>query len=274
MIVFDYIIITLLGLVIGSFLNVIIYRLPIMMKREWYLQSCDIQQKAVLPEEPLNLATPPSHCPYCKKLIKPWHNIPLLSFILLKGRCAFCSAKIAYRYPLVELLSAVIAVITFWRFGLSWNMILVLILGFGLIAASCIDIAEHFIPDSITLPLLWLGLLANAFSLFVSPQRAILGTIGGYLFFWCIAKGFYWLRKKEGLGHGDFKLLALFGAWMGMWPLLNIIIVSSVLGIIVSLIFILSKKLNFQSRIPFGPFLAFAGWCTLLFGDFLTYFVF
>ena len=271
MIIFGFIIVILLGFIIGSFLNVVIYRMPIMMKREWHTQSCEILGQAnSWDQADISLITPNSHCPHCKTPIKPWHNIPVLSYLLLGGCCKHCSAKISYRYLIIELLTGLVSGITFWRFGYTWQMGLVLILGWGLIAASAIDIAEQFIPDVITLSLLWLGLLANVFFAFISPGNAILGAIIGYLLFWCIAKLFYLIRKKEGLGYGDFKLLALFGAWIGMWPILNIVILSSILGILISIGFIFSKKLNFSSQIPFGPFLALGGWCTIVFGDFIT----
>lgn len=271
MIIFGFVITILLGLIIGSFLNVVIYRLPIMMKREWHLQSCDILgHTSTWNHAEISLITPNSHCPQCQTPIKPWHNIPVISYLLLGGRCKQCSAKISCRYLIIELLTGLASGITFWRFGYTWQMGLLLVLSWGLIAASAIDIAEHFIPDTITLSLLWLGLLANVFFVFTSPGNAILGALIGYLLFWCIAKLFYLIRKKEGLGHGDFKLLALFGGWIGMWPILNIVIFSSILGIIVSLGFIFSKKINFSSQIPFGPFLALGGWCTIVFGDFIT----
>lgn len=282
MIIYGYVIVILLGLVVGSFLNVIIHRLPIMMKRQWHLQSCEILgQTPTHSQRSINLIKPNSHCPHCHSHIKPWHNIPLLSYIMLKGRCKQCQHAIPLRYPLIELITGLVSGLIFWRFGYTPEMGLFLILSWGLIAASGIDIAEQFIPDTITLPLLWLGLLANTFlypvefasnqpSFFVGPSAAILGAVIGYLFFWIIAKLFYLVRKKEGLGHGDFKLLALFGAWIGVWPLLNIIIVSSILAIILSIAFLCFKKIRFSSQIPFGPFLAIGGWCTIVFGDFIT----
>jgi leader peptidase (prepilin peptidase)/N-methyltransferase len=271
MITFGYIAVILLGLIIGSFLNVVIYRLPLMMKREWHMQSCEIlNQDIAWNEADISLAKPNSFCPQCKQPIKPWNNIPVLSFLLLRGRCQNCHNSIPWRYPFIEILSAVAAALCFWRFGYTWNMACLLVLSWGLIAASVIDTNEQFIPDIITIPLLWLGLLANTFFLFVPPQNAILGAIIGYLFFWCIAKLFYLVRGKEGLGYGDFKLIALFGAWIGLWPLLNIIIMSCILGIIVGVAFMAYKKINLGSQIPFGPFLALAGWCTIVFGDFIT----
>lgn len=266
-----FILIALLGLIIGSFLNVVIYRMPLIMKHDWHQQSCEILNQEIAFDGPdVTLARPGSFCPHCHVPIKAWHNIPLIGFLLQKGRCQHCHQAISWRYPIVELLAAMTAIIALWRFGLTWQTGCVVVLGWGLIAASTIDLNEKLIPDNITLPLLWLGLLANAFSVFVPPFVAILGAIVGYVFFWCIAKLFYLIRGKEGMGHGDFKLLALFGAWLGIYPLLNIVIIACILGIIISLIVMSYKKLRLSEQIPFGPFLALAGWCTIIFGDFIT----
>lgn len=269
---FGYIIFILLGLIIGSFLNVVIYRLPLMMKRDWHQQSCEILgQEATFTEDNVNLCKPNSHCTTCKTPLKVWHNIPLLSFLLLGGKCGHCGAKISWQYPLVEILAAAAAALCFWRFGYGWAMGCAFVLSWGLITISVIDLHEQFIPDTITLSLLWLGLLANSFSLYTSPSLAILGAIIGYFIFWAIAKLFLLIRKKEGLGHGDFKLLAMLAAWMGINAIINIVLIASITGILVSCIFLLRKKLDISSTIPFGPFLAVAGWCTLIFGPFITH---
>ena len=254
----SYVLIALLGLIIGSFLNVVIYRLPIMMKREWEPNTT---------EPPLDLCLPRSQCPHCHTPLNIRHNIPLLGFILLKGCCYHCHERISWRYPFIELASALLAVICFWRFGLSYAMIGALIFSWGLLTASAIDIAEKFIPDSITLPLLWLGLIANAFSFYTSPASAILGAAVGYLLFWSIAKLFLIIRKKEGLGYGDFKLLAMLAAWLGMESIVSIILLASISGIIISVLLMLNKKLKPADQIPFGPFLALAGWYTMMFGS-------
>lgn len=256
-----YLLIALFGLIIGSFLNVVIYRLPIMMKREW---------EPHLDEPPLNLCLPRSHCPNCYTPLKTRHNMPLIGFILLKGQCYHCHQPISYRYPLIELLSAIIAVSCFWRFHYTYPMIGALIFSWGLLVASSIDIAERFIPDTVTLPLLWLGLIANAFSLYTSPASAILGAVISYLLFWSIAKLFLIVRKKEGLGYGDFKLLAMLSAWLGMESIVTIILLASVSGVIVSLVLMFNKRLTPSDQIPFGPFLAIAGWYTMMFGSALT----
>ena len=254
----SYLLITLLGLIIGSFLNVVIYRLPIMMKREWDPNTT---------EPSLDLCAPRSQCPHCHTPLSIRHNIPLLGFILLKGRCYHCHESISWRYPLIELTSALLAVICFWRFGISYAMVGALIFSWGLLTASAIDIAEKFIPDNITLPLLWLGLIANAFSCYTSPTSAILGAAIAYLLFWSIAKLFFIIRKKEGLGYGDFKLLAMLAAWLGMESITSIILLASISGIMISVALMLSKKLKPADQIPFGPFLALAGWYTMMFGS-------
>ncbi len=271
MTIFGYIIFILLGLIIGSFLNVVIYRLPRMMKHEWHLESCDILGiKTEYDEERVTLSTPRSHCTQCNTPLKIWHNIPLLSFFMLSGKCGYCGTKISWQYPIIEALSAIVAAVIFWRFQFSWAMGCALIFSWGLIATSAIDIKEKFIPDSITYSLLWLGLLANAFSVYTTPKSAILGAIVAYLFFWSIAKLFLIIRKKEGLGYGDFKLLAMLACWLGIGAIINIILISSIVGIVVSCALLLNKKLNFSTQIPFGPFLALGGWCTMVFGSFIT----
>lgn len=271
MIIFGYVIFILLGLIIGSFLNVIIYRLPRMMKYEWHLESRDILGiTTAYDEERVTLSTPRSHCPQCKTPLKIWHNIPLFSFFILGGKCGHCSAKISWQYPIVEILSALLAAVVFWRFQFSWAAGCALIFSWGLIATSAIDIKEKFIPDSITYALLWLGLLANAFSVYTSLKSAVLGAIVAYLLFWSIAKLFLVVRKKEGLGYGDFKLLAMLASWLGIGAIINIILISSIVGIVISCGLLLNKKLNFSTQIPFGPFLALGGWCTMIFGAFIT----
>lgn len=251
----SYVCISLLGLIIGSFLNVVIYRLPIMMQQD----------------TSLNLCLPRSHCPTCHNLIKIRHNIPLISFLFLKGRCHYCHTHISYRYPVIELLSALLAAACFWRFGMSYAMLGALIFSWSLLVASSIDIAEYFIPDIITLPLLWLGLVANAFSLYTSPSSAILGAVVSYLLFWSIAKLFLLMRKKEGLGYGDFKLLAMLAAWLGIASIVSIILLASLSGLLMSLLLMYNKKIKVSDQIPFGPFLAIAGWYTLMFGSIVRY---
>lgn len=261
----------LLGLVIGSFLTVLIHRYPKMLKREWHRQAQAILNVPdACADDDLTLLRPRSHCPHCHTTIKVYHNIPLFSYLFLKGRCAYCHEKIAARYPIIEILSAVLAVIAVTIFGATWTAVAAAILSWGLLAISWIDYDEHFIPDAMTFALLWIGLLSNAYYQFTTPGYAIFGAIAGYAIFWVVAKLFEWIRHKEGLGYGDFKLLAMLGAWLGITALLNIILMASLLGLLFGVSLILSKRMQAGEPLPFGPFLAFAGWCTLLFGPFIT----
>jgi leader peptidase (prepilin peptidase)/N-methyltransferase len=260
----------ILGLFIGSFLNVVIIRLPKMLEQSWLQQSYALLEKK--PPEHLNTAHgnlfwPPSHCPHCQKTLAFWHNIPLLSFILLQGRCYFCKAPISWQYPLVELATAFISVITVAHIGLNYAALMALLLSWGLIALAMIDLRTFLLPDQLTLPLLWLGLLANIHTLFVPLEAAVIGAVSGYLVLWSI----YWLHKgltgKEGLGYGDFKLLAVLGAWLGWQSLLFIVFIASILGIIYYLGTMLIAPTTRQRMLPFGPFLALAGWFLLLYHD-------
>lgn len=256
------------GLLIGSFLNVVIYRLPIMLKTTWILECSEFLKLKHLPKnKQFNLFLPRSHCPKCKKLIPFYSNIPLISFIVQQGKCNVCGVPISWRYPLVELLSASVTVFICLHFGLTLQTILLLTLSWTLLAAIFIDIDHQILPDSLTLPLLWLGLLANAFSIFVTPQAAIIGAIIGYSGLWIIASAFKIIRKIDGMGHGDFKLFAVFGAWFG-WKLLPItILLASLAGTVIGIIWLTYKKYNLQKPIPFGPFIAIAGWITLFWGE-------
>lgn len=262
-------VIFVLGLLIGSFLNVVIVRLPRMLHDSWKAQCYDYL-KQPLPQEttkPYNLVFPRSHCPHCQHMIGALDNIPILSFLFLKGRCRYCHAAISWRYPLTEAATALLSILVAYRFGVSWQAFAALILTWSLIALTLIDFAEQLLPDDITLPLLWLGLLLNSQSLFVSLPDALYGAIAGYLFLWSV----YWLFKllthKEGMGYGDFKLLAMLGAWLGWQMLPIIILLSSIVGVIVGLSLIASKRLTRDQPIPFGPYLAMAGWLSLMGGD-------
>jgi leader peptidase (prepilin peptidase)/N-methyltransferase len=264
----------ILGLIAGSFINMLAYRLPIMMKREWREQSYEILgQTAIVEETAITLATPRSFCPHCKTSLKIWHNLPLLSYLFLGGRCGFCKQRIPLRYLMTELLCGALPVLLFFQFGLTLPLYAALLLSWGLIAISVIDIEEMFIPDSITLFLLWAGLLANTFYIFTTPSHAILGAAVGYTLFWGVAKLFTLLRQKEGLGYGDFKLLAMLGAWFGVSAILNIILVASITGIITVGMMSLVKRSHLNTPFPFGPFLALGGWCTLFFGDVFTHLI-
>lgn len=256
------------GLCIGSFLNVVIYRLPLMLENRWRRESNNFLNLANdEPQNTVNLITPRSHCPSCKMPIKAWHNIPIISYFLLSGKCTACQKKISLRYPFVEFLTAAMTTITVIHFGWQWQSIAAIFFTWSLIALTFIDIDHQLLPDEITIPLLWSGLIVNIFHGFTSLESAVIGAIAGYLILWVIAKLFKLIRKTEGMGHGDFKLLATLGAWLGWKSLLPIILVSSIVGIVVGIIIILRKKLSSDTPLPFGPYLALAGWLILIWGQ-------
>lgn len=260
----------ILGLLVGSFLNVVIHRLPIMMQRDWRAQAREFLE---LPEEPtttLNLVLPHSHCPHCNHEIRPWENIPLVSWLALRGKCSSCKAPISKRYPLVELACGLLSGYVAWHFGFTWQAGAMLLLTWGLLAMSMIDVDHQLLPDSLVLPLLWLGLLVNLFGLFATLPDAVWGAVAGYLSLWSV----YWLFKlvtgKEGMGYGDFKLLAMLGAWGGWQVLPLTILLSSVVGAVLGTIMLRVQKADSGTAIPFGPYLAIAGWIALLWGDRIT----
>lgn len=251
----------ILGLMIGSFLNVVIVRVPLMMEMRWR-QACD----QIASDEHFNLSTPRSCCVSCKHPLTIFQNIPVLSFIWLRGRCGFCNAKISARYPIVEILTAVLTCFVVFQFGIALKTVFILLFVWMQIALSFIDWDKQILPDGMTLSLLWLGLLANAFSIFTDPSSAILGAMLGYLSLWSVYWIFKLLTHKEGMGYGDFKLLAALGAWFGWQSLPMIILFSSLLGAIVGMTFIIFKKQDKNIPIPFGPFLAIAGLVTAFWG--------
>ena len=262
-------IIGIIGLMVGSFLNVVIYRLPIMMQRGWK-QEC--QEFLELPvsgqaEETFNLALPGSHCPACNAEIKAIQNIPVLSYLLLKGKCANCQTSISIRYPVIEALTGVLSVVVAYLLGSQIETLFGLILTWTLIALSGIDFDHQLLPDNITLPILWLGLFLSLFNIFTDPVSSIIGAIAGYLFLWTIYQLFKLLTGKEGMGYGDFKLLALFGAWLGWQYLPLIILLSSLVGAIIGTSMIIFVQRDKNVPIPFGPYLAIAGWIALLWGE-------
>lgn len=258
----------LLGLLVGSFLNVVIFRLPLMMQADWRRECRQFLQLA---EEdatpPFDLIRPGSRCPSCHSPIKAYQNIPVLSYLLLRGKCANCASAISARYPAIESLSGLCSLLVAWHFGYGLPMVFALILTWSLIALSFIDIDHHLLPDSITLPLIWLGMLLSLQGIYTDSQAAIIGAIAGYLSLWSI----YWLFKlltgKEGMGYGDFKLLSVFGAWLGWQYLPMIILLSSLVGAVIGVGMIALGKHTAGKPIPFGPYLAAAGWLALLWGD-------
>lgn len=259
-----------LGLLVGSFLNVVIHRLPLMMHREWLHQCHEMLELPETETEVLTLNKPRSRCPHCGHAITALENIPVLSYLLLRGRCKACKAPISKRYPLIELLTAIISGIVAWHFGFGFAAMGALFLSGALIALTCIDIDHQLLPDSITLPLLWLGLIFNLFGIFTDLHSAVIGAMAGYLSLWLVYHAFRLATGKEGMGFGDFKLLAALGAWLGWQALPMIILLSSLVGALVGIGLILFKQQHRDNPIPFGPYLAAAGWLALVWGDALT----
>ncbi|MDG1080570.1 MAG: A24 family peptidase [Porticoccaceae bacterium] len=262
------------GLIIGSFLNVVILRFPEQLKNSWRRESEDflgltnaLAEESAEPEEVLSLSAPASRCPSCGVPIKPWHNIPLVSYVLLRGKCKACSTPISIQYPLVELVSALATAFIVFQFGLSLMAAYCLIFTWVLIALTGIDFREQLLPDQITLPLLWLGLFANLNGTFVPLNEAVVGALAGYLSLWSVFWLFKLITGKEGMGYGDFKLLAALGAWMGWQMLPLIIILSTFVGALVGVAGLLMNTRERQVPMAFGPFLAMAGWIALIWGD-------
>lgn len=263
--------VTLLGLLVGSFLNVVIHRLPRMMELDWQQQA---REALGLPEgeqrPTYNLVLPNSQCPHCAHEIKPWENIPLVSWLALGGKCSSCKAPISKRYPLVELACGVLSAFIAWHYGFGWQAGAMLLLTWGLLAMSMIDVDHQLLPDALVLPLLWLGLIVNYFGLFTNLGDALWGAVFGYLSLWSV----YWLFKlvtgKEGMGYGDFKLLAMLGAWGGWQVLPLTILFSSLVGAVLGVIMLRLRNAETSTPIPFGPYLAIAGWIALLWGDQIT----
>ncbi len=311
-----YAVVALFALAVGSFLNVVIHRLPLMMEEEWRRECAHLAQSQAeaeaaagqtathpaissasagvspgfSPETPptapsmasatvpptaspaeaaatLSLARPGSHCPHCGHRIRATENIPLLSYLLLRGRCSACQQPISPRYPLVEALTALLSVLVVWRLGLTWEAAAALLLTWGLIALAFIDLDTQLLPDNITLPLLWLGLLISLAHWFVGPSEAILGAALAYLFLWTVYQLFKLATGREGMGYGDFKLFAVFGAWLGWQALPLILILSSVVGAVIGMILLARSGRDRHTPLPFGPYLAAAGWIALLWGD-------
>ena len=259
------------GLLIGSFLNVVIYRLPKMLMRDWRMQAREVLD---LPEqadtEPFNLILPNSSCPHCGHEIKPWENIPLVSWLLLRGKCSGCKKAISIRYPLVELACGLFSAVIAWQFGVSWDAVAMLVLTWGLLSMSLIDADHQILPDVLVLPLLWLGLILNSLGFFTSLSDALWGAVIGYMSLWSIFWLFKLITGKEGMGYGDFKLLALIGAWGGWQVLPLTILLSSVLGAVIGIIILRLQRNGYNKPIPFGPYLAAAGWLALIWGEQIT----
>jgi leader peptidase (prepilin peptidase)/N-methyltransferase len=274
-----------LGLVIGSFLNVVIYRLPIMLEREWRSQAAELlpatehsptTAPSVIPER-FTLSHPRSACPACQAPIKAWQNIPLISWLLLRGRCAACKAKISVRYPIVELTTGIFSAWVAWHFGFGAAAACALLVTWALIALTGIDFDHQLLPDSITLPLMWAGLLAAVIAgpiagspIPVSAHDAIVGAASGYVSLWLVFHAFRLITGKEGMGYGDFKLFAALGAWLG-WKLLPLVILlSAAAGALLGILMIVLRGRDRSVPMPFGPYLAAAGWLAMMYGDLLV----
>lgn len=270
-----FLLVAFIGLCIGSFLNVVVYRLPIMLNRDWtefakehLAEQSDDPSAASQPSEPFNLAVPRSRCPSCNELISAWQNIPLVSWILLRGRCKNCSNPISGRYPLVELLTGCMSLGVIGIFGFTTLGLGALLFTWVLIAATFIDFDTQLLPDQLTLPLVWLGLLINLNGNgIVSLHDAVIGAVAGYLFLWSTFWAFKLIRGKEGMGYGDFKLYAAIGALMGWQVLPAVILIASVVGLIFALVSIALRRSTSGQAFAFGPYLAIAGWVCLIFRD-------
>jgi leader peptidase (prepilin peptidase)/N-methyltransferase len=265
----------LLGLLVGSFLNVVIHRLPRMLERDWRRQCADLQGTAPAPadESPYNLVRPGSACPHCGAAIRPWQNIPVVSYLLLGGRCAQCKARIPLRYPVVEAGTALASALVAWQLGPTPEAAAAIGVTWCLIALAGIDLDHHLLPDSLTLPLLWAGLLFHVLrgpdtgdGVFASLTDGVIGAVAGYLSLWTIYHGFRITTGKEGMGYGDFKLFAALGAWLGWQRLPLVILLSAVAGTVVSVSLIALRRHSRETPIPFGPYLAAAGFVAILWG--------
>ena len=285
---FGIVLTLILGAIVGSFLNVVNYRLPIMMQREDE-QACEayiasrhdiesfkntgLTEDSVIEkyesQPKFNLAYPASSCPHCSHKIRAWENIPIISYLLLKGRCSQCKTPISIEYPLVELLCALLTLGCFLTFGATLQCLAAMLLCWCFLSLSMIDIKTQLLPDNMTLPFIWLGLIVNYFGFFTDFHSAFWGAIAGYLSLWMV----YWVFKlttgKEGMGYGDFKLLSLIGAWLGWQYLPLVILMSSVVGVIIGIIMLSLKGLKLSTQIPFGPYLAISGWIMLMWGEIL-----
>lgn len=262
-----------LGFLIGSFLNVVIYRLPIMMEREYKRDFYSYFEMVPEPgdkeelKESFNLVLPHSHCPNCDAEIKPWHNVPLLSYLMLGGKCSHCGTPISKRYPLVELATGILTAIVVWQLGFTWQAAAGCMFTWALVALTGIDFDRQLLPDSITLPLLWGGLLINLWGVFVPLQDAVIGAIAGYLALWAVYHVFKLVTGKEGMGAGDFKILAAIGAWFGWQMLPLVILLSAAVGAVAGLTWSAIAGRDRNLPIAFGPYLAGAGWIAMLWGE-------
>jgi leader peptidase (prepilin peptidase) / N-methyltransferase len=261
-----YFTVAVLGLCIGSFLNVVIHRLPIMLQAQWKAECAELNGVEAPAAETYNLFKPGSRCPKCGVAIGALQNIPVASWVALRGRCAACANPISARYPAVEIFTAMVSVLVAWRFGYSAALVAGLFFAWALVALTFIDFDTQLLPDDITLPLLWAGLLVNAFGVVTDLRSAVLGAAGGYLLLWSVYWAFRLIAKKEGMGYGDFKLLAAIGAWTGWQVLPFALVISAGLGAVLGSLFLWLSRRGTDTRIPFGPYLALGGLVALLWG--------
>ncbi len=264
------VLLAILLLAIGSFLNVVIHRLPIMLERDWRTHAREILEvtpESSEPEAPFNLAVPRSRCPECKHAIELRHNIPIVSWLVLRARCPYCSSRIPARYPLVEAATVLSGLCVLHAFGYEWLTVALLFYMSSLIALGCIDMETQLLPDEITIPLLWAGVLAALFFGHISPADSILGAVLGYMALWLVYWAFKLLTGREGMGHGDFKLLAALGAWLGWQALPAVVLIASLAGLVYAAVALVRHTIRRDQPIPFGPFLAASGWVTLMFRE-------
>jgi len=264
--------VTVMSLAIGSFLNVVIHRLPKMLERQWRDELSELNGQEVAAGPRYNLLVPRSACPACGHAIGALENVPLISYFALRGKCAGCKARISPRYPLVEALTGVLSGYIAWRYGFTWQTLALLVFVWSMIALAFIDLDTFYLPDDITLPLVWAGLLANMGGLFVDLQSAVIGAIAGYLALWIVFWGYKLATGKDGMGYGDFKLLAAIGAWLGWKMLPVVILLSSLVGAIVGISLIVFARHGRNVPIPFGPYLVLGGLIALFWGDQLLHY--
>ena len=262
-----------LSLLVGSFLNVVIYRLPVMMERDWRNQCSEFLNvpNESASKERFNIAFPPSRCPHCGHRITARENIPIVSYVMLGGRCSACGKGIAIRYPIIELIAGIMCGVVAWRYGYSVETAGALLMTYALIALTAIDFDRQLLPDDITLPMLWIGLMMSTYEVYADMTSAIFGAVAGYLSLWSVYKIFKWATGKEGMGYGDFKLLAMLGAWLGWQSIPVIILLSSLVGAVVGITLVVVARHDRSIPIPFGPYLAAAGWIYLLWGERITH---
>jgi leader peptidase (prepilin peptidase)/N-methyltransferase len=261
-----YVTVGFLGLCVGSFLNVLIHRLPRMMEAQWRSECAELNGVPLEAVAPYNLVKPDSACPSCGTPIRAWQNVPVVSWLALRGKCAACKAPISFRYPAVELLTGVLSVGVALRFGYSPALAAGLLFMWALVALTFIDIDTQLLPDDITLPLVWFGLVANLFGTFVDLRSAVIGAVAGYMVLWLVYWGFRLIARKEGMGYGDFKLLAAIGAWTGWQVLPFVIVISAGIGAVIGTAMLVLSRRGMDTKIPFGPYLALGGIAALFWG--------